>query len=87
LHFHLGPKTEHTVHEAELVGMLLGLHIADKVSTKYKQIAIGVDSQAALMTLQSDLRSPGQHLAREILLIANRIQKWKGRRKLKLTFR
>jgi len=87
LHFHLGPKTEHTVHKAELVGMLLGLHIADKVSTKYKQIAIGVDSQAALMMLQSDLRSPGQHLAREILLIANRIQKRKGRRKLKLTFR
>jgi len=86
-HFHLGPDTEHTVHEAELVGMLLGLHFADKANVKYKQIAIGVDSQAALMTLQSDLRSPGQHLAREILLIANRIQKRKGRRKLKLTFR
>jgi len=70
-----------------LGSLLLGLHIADKISAKYKQIAIGVDSQAALLTLQSDLRSPGQHLAREILLIANRLQKRKGKRKLKLTFR
>jgi len=29
-----------------------------KANVKYKQIAIGVDSQAALMTLQSDLRRP-----------------------------
>jgi hypothetical protein len=27
LRFHLGPESEHTVHEAELVGILLGLHI------------------------------------------------------------
>jgi len=59
MHFHLGPNTEHTVHKAELVGMLLRLHIADKIGAKYKQVAIGVDSQAALMLLQSDLRSPG----------------------------
>ena len=27
LHFHLGLESEHTVHEAELVGILLGLHL------------------------------------------------------------
>ena len=27
LHFHLGPKAEHTVHEVELVGLLLALHL------------------------------------------------------------
>jgi hypothetical protein len=27
LHYHLGPKSKHTVHEAELVGMILALHL------------------------------------------------------------
>ena len=27
LHLHLGPESEHTVHEAELVGILLGLQL------------------------------------------------------------
>ena len=27
LHFHLGPEAEHTVHEAELVGLLLAIHL------------------------------------------------------------
>jgi hypothetical protein len=27
LHFHLGPEAEHTVHEAELVGILLAIHL------------------------------------------------------------
>ena len=87
IHYHLGPDSEHTVHEAELVGLLLGLHLAYKTGTGPNRIAIGVDNQAALMTLQSDLRSPGQHLAREILLVANRAQKTKGKINLKLTLR
>ena len=27
LHFHLGPKSKHTVHKVELVGMMLALHL------------------------------------------------------------
>jgi ribonuclease HI len=86
-HFYLGPDTEHTVHEAELVGMLLGIHLVDKTITEGSTCAIGVDNQATLLTLQSDLRSPGQHLARKILLIANRMQKRVGPSNYKLTFR
>jgi len=41
----------------------------------------------AIQTLQSNLRNPGQHLAREILCTANRIQKRKGKKCCKLTIR
>ena len=75
------------MHEAELVGLLLGLHLIDKASARHKTFALGVDNQAAIRTLQSDLRNPGQHLAREILRIANRIQKRKGKRRCKITIR
>jgi ribonuclease HI len=48
LHYHLGPNNKHTVHKAELVGILLGIHL---VKTKRKgktSFVIGVDNQAAL---------------------------------------
>jgi hypothetical protein len=67
--------------------MLLGIHLADKAIAKGSTCAIGVDSQAAVLTLQSDLRSPGQHLAREIIRIANCIQKRVKKNNYKLTFR
>ena len=79
LHYHLGPAEEHTIHEAELVGIPLGLHL---IST-----AIGVDNQAALKAFQSDLRNPGQHLAREAFRIANKAQKRRGKKKYTLALR
>ena len=79
LHYHLGPAEEHTIHEAELVGIPLGLHL---IST-----AIGVDNQAALKAFQSDLRNPGQHLAREAFRIANKAQKRRDKKKYTLALR
>ena len=46
-----------------------------------------MDNQAALMTFQSDLRNLGQHIACEILRIANIMQKRRGKMKFKLTIR
>jgi ribonuclease HI len=87
IHYYLGLDTEHMVHEAELVGMLLGLHLATNASTMHKKIAIGADNQAALQMLQSDLRSPSQHLACEILRTANKTRKKKGKKNLSIIFR
>jgi len=44
LHFHLGPNSEHTVHEAEMVGLLLGLHMLNSEKTREVPAMIGVDN-------------------------------------------
>jgi hypothetical protein len=87
IHFHLGPDTEHTVHEAKLVGMLPGLHLTVNQSARYKQLMIGVDNQVALLMLHSDLRNPGQHLVCELLRSLNRTLKRKGKQNLEVTSR
>jgi hypothetical protein len=67
LHLHLGPKSKHTVHEAELVGILLGLQLISTEKKAGTSCAIGIDNQAAIRGFQSDLRRPGQHIAREAI--------------------
>ena len=54
LHYHLGPALEHTVHEAELVGLILGLHLIRAICIGDKRMAIGIDNQAVLKAFQSD---------------------------------
>ena len=75
LHLYLGPETEHTVHEAELVGILLGMHLIATKKRSSTPTTIGVDNQAAIKAFHSALRNPGHHLAREILWMANTVQK------------
>jgi len=85
LHLTLGPKSEHTVHEAELVRILLGMHLISTESHGSTTFAMGVDNQAAISTFHSALRNPGHHLAREILQVANRTQKCRQKGRYKLT--
>ena len=87
LRFHLGPDSEHTVHEAELVGILMGLHILSTEKNNGRLAMIGVDNQAAIKAFDSELRSPGHHLAREALRIAERLKKKRQRSKATLTIR
>jgi ribonuclease HI len=87
LHLHLGPESEHTVHEAELVGIMLGLHLVGTEKRGGTTFAIGVDNQAAIKAFQSSLRSPGHHLARKIIQTANQIQKRRKKAKYSLTIR
>jgi ribonuclease HI len=84
LHLHLSSKKEHTVHEAELLALLLGMHLLSTKEHGNKTAAIGCNNQAALKAFQSILQSPGHHIAREIILAANQELKKKGRCKLKL---
>jgi ribonuclease HI len=82
-----GPDSEHTVHEAELVGLLLGLYLIKTEKRARTTCVIGIDNQAAMGTLQSDLRRPGQHIAREIIRLGEQVQKERKRSKFKLTIR
>jgi hypothetical protein len=62
LHCHLGSTEHHMVFEAELVGLLLGLHLikTEKKRTKY---AIGVDNQAAMTAVATPGNRSGHYLA------------------------
>ena len=44
LHFHLGPDTEHTVHEVELVGTILALHLIKSERNNKVSFSIGIDN-------------------------------------------
>ena len=87
LHLTLGPEDEHTVHEAELARILLGMHLISTESHGSTTFTMGVDNQAAISAFHSTLRNPAHHLAREILKVANRVQKRRQRGKYKLTIR
>ena len=87
MHLYLGPEEEHTVHEAELVGILLALQLISTEKHRSTSFAIGVDNQAAIQAFDSGLRSPGHHLAREAIRVANQIQKRRSKAKYSLTIR
>jgi ribonuclease HI len=87
LHFHLGPETEHMVHEAELVGLLLALHLLGSERCGTTTCCIAIDNQAVLRAFNSELRKPGHHLAREILDLAHQIRNRRSKRKYALTLR
>jgi ribonuclease HI len=87
LHYHLGPDTEHTVHEAELVGILLGMHLLSTEKKGKMTTMLGVDNQAAIKAFESQLRNPGHHLAREALWIAIQMKKKRKKSNHTLTIR
>jgi len=87
LHLHLGLEDKHTAHEAELVGILLGLHLINMERKNGTTFALGSDNQAAIKAFQSNLRSLGHHLAREALHLAHQIHHRKRKTKYALMIR
>jgi len=67
LHYQLGSNSEHTVHEVELVGILLALQLIKSEKNGHTSFTISVDNQAALAAFKSDMRSLAHNIAREIL--------------------
>jgi ribonuclease HI len=63
LHYHLSQGTQHAVHEAEMVGLLLELHMLNTRKGRGAVAMISMDNQAAIKALTLDLRSLGHHLA------------------------
>jgi ribonuclease HI len=87
LRAHLGKAEHHTVYEAELVGILLGLHLIKTERNARVKCVIGADNQAAVKALQTDLTSPGQHIAAECLKSAKQILRSKKSKNFRLTIR
>ena len=67
LHYQLGTDKEHTVHEAELLGILLAIHLIKTEPKSRTSCIIGVDNQAAIAAFGTDMKGPAQHIAREVL--------------------
>ena len=86
LHFHLGSAEHHTVFEAELVGLLLGLHLikTEKTRTSY---ALGADNQAAITAAATPSNRSGHYLADQFLTAAFNLRKINGTAKYSLTLR
>ncbi|KAK6972214.1 hypothetical protein R3P38DRAFT_2418296, partial [Favolaschia claudopus] len=61
--FHLGPASNHTVFEGELVGTILALDIA-RAARHSGPVAILLDNQAAITALATRPNNPGQYLVR-----------------------
>ena len=83
----MGTTEEHTVAEAELVGLILGLHLIATEKRSRVKCVIGLDNQAIIKALHTDLTNPGHHLTAEALKIAERLGKRSGGRRYKLTIR
>ena len=87
LHFFLSPETEHTVHEAELVGTILALHLINTEKRRRVSFAIGTDNQAALKVYDTSMRKPAHYAAREALRLGNKLRKDIRSKNFSLTLR
>ena len=75
LRFHLGPLTDHTVFEAEAVGVILALHMLH-FEHDAKRAIIQLDNQAVLGTLSLRGPRPSQYLIDEITRQVDSIWEW-----------
>ena len=85
LHFHLGPDTKHTVHEVELIGNILALHLIKTEKDKKASFSIGIDNQAALEAYHSSMRKLAHNTAREALRLGNMLKKQTHSKNFSLT--
>ena len=83
----MGAANDHTVYEAELVGLILAIQLIKEEKRGKTSCAIGTDNQAAINSLHSELTNPGQHLAAEFLKMANQVAKSRSGSNYKLTVR
>ncbi|THH26704.1 hypothetical protein EUX98_g7484 [Antrodiella citrinella] len=63
LHYHLGTQDEHTVYEAEAVGLILTLHLLTQLTRSlHPRVFIGLDNQAVIRALSDNTPNPGHYL-------------------------
>jgi ribonuclease HI len=53
LRLYLGPDNEHIVYEAEVVGLLLALHLLSTTTRAFSTATIGIDNQAAIRGIEA----------------------------------
>lgn len=78
LHFHLGKLSHHTVYEAELVGLVLGIHLIQTEADACVHSSINVDNQSALKSPSTAAAHSGQHLVDEFVRLAKALKRERG---------
>ena len=78
LHYHLGPDGEHTVHKAELIGILLAVYLIQTEANSKVSITIWADNQVALGLFSMELNNPAHNVVREIVRQGNILKKCRG---------
>ena len=78
--YHLGKDSKHTVFEAELVGVFLGLQLIKDKHANNITYTIRVNNQVAIKSLTLKMDKPGNYLAVEILDTASKLQRSKGKK-------
>jgi len=67
LQYHLGLDSEHTVYEAEIVGLTLAFHLLSSLTFSPRSlIIVGSDSQATLRALLNQRSHPAQYLLNHV---------------------
>jgi len=75
LRYQLGPDTEHTVFEGELVAIILGLHLSRNVIGIRNRINLSIDNQATIKTMANNRPQPAQYLIDKIKCNISRLHK------------
>ena len=74
IQLYLGTPKEHTVYEAEGVGLIMGLHLLNGLSRRLTHPTIlGTDSQAVIRALQNQRSHSGQYLLDTIHISAEHL--------------
>ncbi|KAG1736260.1 hypothetical protein EDD22DRAFT_787550, partial [Suillus occidentalis] len=63
--FHLGSEKEHTMYEAEIVGMILAVELLREAGGE-GTMALGVDNQAAIRATNAFQSQPGHYLVNKL---------------------
>ena len=80
LYYYLGPLTEHTVYESELIGLLLALHLLLGLTCQLlHSVIIGLDNQAAIRLLTNQEVEPAHYLLDTIHDMAERLHQCQDR--------
>lgn len=77
---------QHTVYEADLVGMILGIHLIKTEQQSTVSCVLSVDNQAALIAINLKMTRSRQHLAARLHQMMQKLHKTKGNTHLRLTF-
>ena len=76
LRYYLGTNKEHTVYEAESVGLAMGLHLPKGLNIKLTHpMALGSDSQAVISALGNQRSHPGQYILDNVIQLAEELHK------------
>jgi ribonuclease HI len=81
LQYRLGPITEHTVFEGELVAIILGLHLAHSITGTRTCINLSIDNQATIKMLDKNNPQPAQYLIDKIKSDVNNLHSEELRRR------